>query len=190
MSSFLQQALSVLDVRSPLTPRCSDDLVAELQPFHGKHCTLFSMDIKDLYYSLEPKTLLERVGSFFLNNIVRFQSQSGIGVTDFLRILELNLRATMVQNNNRDFIQKRGICIGSVVAPILLEIYLSYLDLKLHDIIRNRSPSDVLVRRYAEDLLICSTDSKLAASLEKAAFDSSPELKLSVDRLEGVAYKF
>ncbi|CAN7978382.1 unnamed protein product [Ixodes persulcatus] len=134
--------------------------------------------------TLFAKTLLERVGQFLENNLVRFQSHSGIGEADFLRILELYLKATVVQHNNRDFIQKRGICIGSAVAPILSEIYLSYLDLKLHDIIRNRSPSDVLVRRYVDDLLICSTDSNLAASLEKAPLNSSPELKFSVDRPE------
>ncbi|CAN7990421.1 unnamed protein product [Ixodes hexagonus] len=148
------------------------------------------MDIKDLYYSLEPKTLLVRVRQFLENNLVRFQAQSGIAVADFLKILELYLQATVVRHDERVFIQKRGISIGSAVAPVLSEIYLSFLDLKLHDLIRNCSPSVVLVRRYVDDLLFCSTDASLTAALEKAACDSSPELKFSVDRPESGSLQF
>ncbi|CAN7939726.1 unnamed protein product [Ixodes hexagonus] len=116
VSAFLQKALAVLEVGSPLSLRCSDDLIADLQPFHGKQCCLVSMDIKDLYYSLEPKTLLVRVRQFLENNLVRFQAQSGIAVADFLKILELYLQATVVRHDERVFIQKRGKSIGSGVA--------------------------------------------------------------------------
>ncbi|CAN7943705.1 unnamed protein product, partial [Ixodes pacificus] len=182
VSSFLQKTLTILDTRSPLSLRCSDDLVADLQPFHGKRCTIFSLDIKYLYYSLEPKTLLARVSSFLEEHLVSFQSQSGISVQDVLGILEVYLGSTVVQHNGHRYIQQQGVCIGSAVAPALSDIYLRDLDLRLLESFKHRSPNEILVRRYVDDILVCSTDGSLADSLEKVVFEAAPELKFSLER--------
>ncbi|CAN7939559.1 unnamed protein product [Ixodes hexagonus] len=70
VSSFLRRALAVLEVGSPLYLCCSHDLITDLHPFYGKQCTLLSMNINGLYYSLEPKTLLVRVSQFLEKTIL------------------------------------------------------------------------------------------------------------------------
>lgn len=85
---------------------------------------MLSMDIKDLYYSLENTRLMQRVREALELNLVKFQSGSGISVESFLTILEFYLKSTVVEYEGRKYIQKEGVCIGSSVAPILAEVYL------------------------------------------------------------------
>ncbi|CAN8003234.1 unnamed protein product [Ixodes hexagonus] len=158
------------------------DLVSDIQPFHGKPCTIFSLDIKDLYYSLQPAILLSRVRLFLEENLVRFQSQSGMEINEFLRILELYLRSTVVNHNEQKYIQRQGVCIGSAVAPALSEIYLRSLDLKVHEMVKNCNPDSVLIRRYVDDILVCVLDSAMAGSIENTVYREAPELQFSIER--------
>lgn len=77
VSTFLQNGLSCLDFKRPLALGSFIDLISDIQPVHGKVCT-FSLDIKDLHYSLQPAILLSRVRLFLEENLVRFQPQSDI----------------------------------------------------------------------------------------------------------------
>lgn len=140
------------------------------------------MDIKNLYYSLDPKTLLNRVSNFLEDNLVEFQSQSKTSVPDCLRISELYLQATVVKYDGVDFIQKQGICIGSAVAPVLSDIYLSFLDVRLVGLIQSRSPGVILLLRYVDDILVCTTHASLSALVENFVYEGVPELKFSAKR--------
>lgn len=60
--------------------------------------------------------------------MVEFQNRAGISLDYFMTLLEFELASTFVCFNERLSIQRKGICIGSCVAPILSNIFLSRID--------------------------------------------------------------
>ncbi|KAM7307393.1 Reverse transcriptase (RNA-dependent DNA polymerase) [Ixodes scapularis] len=89
-------------------------------------------------------------------NLVKFQSGSGVTVESFLTVLDLYLKSTVLEYNNRKYIQKEGVCIGSSVAPLLAEIYLNSLDRVLFDKMIELSPNVGFIRRYVDDIFVCT----------------------------------
>ncbi|CAN7945243.1 unnamed protein product [Ixodes hexagonus] len=82
-------------------------------------------------------------------------------VESFLELLRFYLSATVVTFDGKTYIQKKGICIGSCVAPILCDIFLSQCDRE----IANRTSTKQISRifRYVDDylvLLTCCPDDK------------------------------
>lgn len=57
------------------------------------------------------------------DTLIRFQSTADIYLDSFLRILEFYQRSTLIEYEGVSFIQKKVVCIGSSIAPILSEIY-------------------------------------------------------------------
>lgn len=139
----------------------------------------------DLYYSLE--VLIQRRES------ISCRHSGPVSVTVWNCSFRLHRNSGVVPPGNgivhfgdQNYIQKQGVCIGvcikSAVAPVLSEIYLSVLDRELQEHIQNTSPGVVLVRRYADDLLICTTDSALAASVETSVYKGAPGCSSLRDR--------
>ena len=86
------------------------------------------------------------------NGVLAFQNRCGITVDNFLGLLEFYLGATVVSFEDQFLLQKRGICIGSCVAPVLSEIFLAEVDEGL-----DRAMQGVNVLRtfrYVDDFLI------------------------------------
>ncbi|CAN7938290.1 unnamed protein product [Ixodes hexagonus] len=82
-------------------------------------------------------------------------------VESFLELLRFYLSASVVTFDGKTYIQKKGICIGSCVAPILCDIFLSQCDRE----IANRTSTKQISRifRYVDDyldLLTCCPDDK------------------------------
>lgn len=128
VSKFLQRGLGLVPLEKSLTLRNSEELIRILSVNHGRNCSVLSMDIKDLYYSLEKKRLMNAGREFLELNLVKFQSESGISVEGFLTILDLYLQSTVLELEGQTYVQKEGVCIGSSVAPILAEIYLNTME--------------------------------------------------------------
>lgn len=172
-------ALSHLLLPESLSLRCSDDLIPILSQFHGKDCCAVSLDIKDLYYSLNEHELLRRVRAVIESQLVKFQTAAGLSASEFLRILELYLSATAVSYEGDLFVQSNGVCIGSAVAPILSEIYLNVLDVAVSTFLSSVSPVAIIVKRYVDDILILAVDPTLAENAVDVILSSSPELTFS-----------
>lgn len=68
---------------------------------------------------------------------IRFQNECGISVSGFIVLLTFYLNSMFVEFDDRLYIQKKGVCIGSVIAPILSDLVLvrhsRALDLALED---------------------------------------------------------
>lgn len=140
------------------------------------------MDIKDLYYSLEKKRLMSAVREVLELNLVSFQSSAGVSVEGFLTILDTYLQSTVVEQNNRLYIQKEGVCIGSSVAPILSEIYLNRLDSVVFDRINEIGPEHAIVRRYVDDIIVCTFKDGLSATIEGLIRATAPELGFTIEK--------
>ncbi|KAH9378446.1 hypothetical protein HPB48_018156 [Haemaphysalis longicornis] len=59
---------------------------------------------------------------------IRFQNAAGVSVSGFLELLSFCLRSTFIQYDGKPWLQREGICIGSRIAPILGDLFLSKLD--------------------------------------------------------------
>lgn len=79
LCKFLQKNLSLVPRPQPFAIKDSAQCVNRLLPLHGADLNAFSVHITDLYYSLEPVSLLDFVSdSIHEGGLVAFQNKSGI----------------------------------------------------------------------------------------------------------------
>ncbi|CAN7996196.1 unnamed protein product [Ixodes hexagonus] len=138
-----------------------------------------SLDIKDLYYSLDSVLLLERVRELLEENLVSFQAKAGISVGAVLELLTCYLKATVLDFNGDCYIQRKGVCIGSAVAPVLTEFYLNALDRKITEFVGSLGVGGVLVRRFVDDILVCAPNQPSATEIHNFILTAAPELKFT-----------
>ncbi|CAN7946294.1 unnamed protein product, partial [Ixodes pacificus] len=150
-----------------------------ISPLHQSSCTLMSLDIKDLYYSLDSVLLLERVRELLEKNLVSFQAKAGISVDAVLKLLTCYLKATVLNFNGDCYIQRKGVCIGSAVAPVLTEFYLNTLDKKITDFVGSLGGEGFLVRRFVDDILVCAPNQLSATQIHDFIVTAAPELKFT-----------
>ncbi|CAN7975565.1 unnamed protein product [Ixodes persulcatus] len=88
------------------------------------------------------------------NGEVTFCSSSGVSVDSFLELLSFYLAHTYVSFEGDLYVQKKGICIGSRVAPVLCDILLSSCDNAILEKLRCDGKNRIF--RYVDDFLIFS----------------------------------
>lgn len=118
LSNFLQFCLNVIKVDNPLSLRSSEKFTS-LSHLHSRPCEVVSLDIKCLYYSLHKSVLIHSVKNWLQENMVTFQSQTGIGVGSGISLEDLYLRSTELEVDGQTFALKQGVCIGTSLALIL-----------------------------------------------------------------------
>lgn len=158
VSCFLLEHLKSLDLHDPFGTKNSTDVIAFLKE-NKEIGSMYSVDVGDLFYSVPHADLFQSVRECIdLNGVVAFQNEVGISVNNFMSLLEFNRGSTIVSFGSELFVQKNGICIGSCVAPVLCDIFLSCIDRDLESTIDNGSVLQIF--RYVDDLLvILGTDS-------------------------------
>ncbi|XP_077541148.1 uncharacterized protein LOC144153370 [Haemaphysalis longicornis] len=159
LSRFLQKHLQMLRVDDPFVVKNSSEVIAYLDN-NSSVGSVFSVDIEDLFFSIPHDELLLCVQDCIdVNGATKFQNMTGISVEAFLSLLEFYLSATVVKFSGDLYTQKKGICIGSCVAPILSTIFLSSFDRRLQEEVSK----DAVLRifRYVDDYLICLSKQEL-----------------------------
>lgn len=92
------------------------------------------MDIKDLYYSLPQAALSDTLQEEIKKHgPVSFQNVVGTSVSRFLESLFFYLSNTVVRQEERFYVQKEGVCIGSCIEPILSDLLLAKYDRRLEE---------------------------------------------------------
>lgn len=126
LGEFLQRSLPQLKIDDPFLVRSPTEVSDYLQQQCPTHVFGFSLDIKDLYYSLPHSELMEVVSEGIDHyGSVRFQNASGVDANTFLDLLGLYLRSSLVEFNSEFFVQRKGVCIGSCLAPMLSDLLLA-----------------------------------------------------------------
>lgn len=153
MSRYLFRNLSNLLLDDPFSIANSDTLVHYLKDNATTRHSGFSLDVEDLFYSIPHNSLFAAVKECIeKNGTVSFQNQSALHLESFLELLAFYLTSTFVSFNGKYYLQKKGICIGSCVAPVLCDIFLSQCD---RAIAKSLSTTEVArVYRYVDDYLI------------------------------------
>ncbi|XP_072143101.1 uncharacterized protein [Dermacentor andersoni] len=125
VSQFLQKNLKLLTLNDPFRTKNSNDVVQFLRGNTDVGYG-FSVDVEDLFYSVPQRQLLSSVHECIeYSGTISFQNHAGVSVGNFLSLLEYYLRATFIVFNDQPYLQRNGICIGSCVAPVLVDIFLS-----------------------------------------------------------------
>ncbi|CAN7942713.1 unnamed protein product [Ixodes hexagonus] len=173
MATFLQKQLAPLDVGDPFRVANSEVVCDFLKDNEARRWSAFSVDVEDLFYSLPHDQLLASVRYCIeTNGELGFRNSSGVALEDFLEMLQFYLNSMVVGWNNSLFLQKQGVCIGSCVAPILSDIYLSGVDRAVESALGASAVKRAF--RYVDDFLVLyegaeedDTRSFVLASFEK-----------------------
>ncbi|MFA5925043.1 MAG: reverse transcriptase domain-containing protein [Methylococcaceae bacterium] len=103
-------------------------------------------DIQGFFDNIDHTLLMMEVGKFITD-------------TGLLRLIQLWLRATVV-DGNRQFVLHKGVAQGSPLAPLLSNLYLHHLDEALLD-------NNLCLVRFADDFLIlCKSQNRAEQALE------------------------
>ncbi|XP_075733145.1 uncharacterized protein LOC142775573, partial [Rhipicephalus microplus] len=153
VSRFLQGQLSALTINDPYRICNSQALVDFLRKDNPSCLSAASIDVEDLYYSLPHSELVESVQVCITqhNDELEFRSRCGLTVEAFLELLMMYLQSTVVGVGKDLYVQKAGVCIGSAVAPILSDIFLSRVDRKVSDSLAGIAEH---IFRYVDDYLV------------------------------------
>lgn len=112
-----------------------------------------SVDVEDLFYSLPHDVMMRRTRDCITNDNdeLAFVNRSGIPVEAFLELLSFYLQSTVVGFEDKVYVQKSGVCIGSKVAPVLSNIFLGKVDCDLQLALQGVATK---VFRYVDDFLV------------------------------------
>ncbi|CAN8014869.1 unnamed protein product [Ixodes persulcatus] len=121
-----------------------------MRPRNGRPSALTSRIYFIRYLRTSCLPLLEIV--LKTNGELGFRNSSGLAMDDFLEMLQFYLNSMVVGWNNSYFLQKQGVCIGSCVAPILSDVYLSGVDRAVACTLGASTVKRVF--RYVDDFLV------------------------------------
>lgn len=154
---FTMLSFSCFQLLDSLSLKNTDELIITLAPFHGQKCFVCSVDIKDLYFSLEETVLRSKLKQLLELNLVSFQSGARIAIEELLCLPDFYLKSTVIDLNQKYFVQKSGICTGSSLPPALAECYLNSLDICVTKFVQLCSGASVLVTKYVDKKIKMST---------------------------------
>lgn len=150
VSRFLQKQLKLLKIDDPYGIKNSSD-VSFLED-NQSVADFFSVDVEDLYYSIPHDELFRSVMTCIEESgEVDFRNGTGLSSESFLSLLEFYLSATFIGFENKLYIQRNGVCIGSCVAPALCNTFLSFVDRAFKSALDNDL---VQIFRYVDDFLV------------------------------------
>ncbi|KAH9373117.1 hypothetical protein HPB48_003527 [Haemaphysalis longicornis] len=154
LSRFLQKQLNGLHLGDPFLVRNSDEVVgffSELQAAGGG-ILAFSIEA-DMFYSIPKNGIMcavqERIDE---KGAVSFQNSAGMSSDNFMSLLDYYLSSTVVRSHGNLVMQKRGVCIGSCIAPVLSDLFLAKCDRQIS--CRLKDTSVIKVCRYMDDFLV------------------------------------
>lgn len=111
-----------------------------------------SVDVVYLFYSVPHTELVNVAKTCIAENSVRaFERVAAISVYNFTTLLECYRCSTFVTYEEKAYIQRNGIVIGSCVAPVLCDMFLAFSDRALAQVLDNANVHRVF--RYVDDFL-------------------------------------
>lgn len=116
---------------------------------------MFSVDIKDFYFSLQQDLLGEAVGEAIdTHGDIRFQNAWGINTSNFIEALTFYRSSTIIVYNDALYVQKDGVCVRSCLAPILSDLLLASFHRKLRQLLKPLRTNVTKISRFFDDFLV------------------------------------
>ncbi|KAM7309437.1 uncharacterized protein ISCGN_013068 [Ixodes scapularis] len=181
LALFLQKHLTAVPLDQPFRVGCSLEVLPYLRELHsaGPDVAMFSLDVTDMFYSLDVVVLMDCIEQAVTQSgVAKFQNSTGITLEAFLQLVDVYLRSTLVEHQGNIYRQKSGVCIGSCLAPVLSEFYMSSVDLAVERELGVEAPG-TKVFRFVDDYLVLHTAGTTSASIERVFSTHSQGLKFT-----------
>lgn len=101
--------------------------------------TAISIDVEEFFHSLQhnrPMSTLKQCITTH-NNALTVRPSSAIAVETLIELFSFYLGSRDISFYSKCYLQNAGICIGSGVAPMLSDIYLSNVDRVVEESVQN-----------------------------------------------------
>lgn len=134
-----------------------------------------SFDVESLYTNIDNQTALAAVVDLLRKNMasVNFFGMSG---QDIRHLLEACLNFSLFQFDGKYYTQKRGLAMGSRLAPVLAVIYMSALETP------SRSIPTLLFKRYIDDYLVVAESEENLDRIFRSLNTQSPHIRLTREK--------
>ncbi|XP_072051788.1 uncharacterized protein [Amphiura filiformis] len=158
ISSYLDSVLTPIVESLPSYVKDTNDALRIFDHFEfsGPNRLLFTMDVKSLYTVIHIDEALVAL-KYFLD---RTPSTNRPSTTTLIRLADLVLKLSSFEFNNKHFIQKSGIVMGTKLGPSMACIFMGYIiEDQIFSQYNGIKPD--LYRRYIDDIIgfsSCSRD--------------------------------
>lgn len=116
-----------MELRDTFLVRNSETIIDYLKGDANGMRSAFSLDVEDLFYSIPHDHLFSGARKCIeRNGEVSFANSSGISAESFLELEWFYLSHTYVSFQGDMYVQKKGICIWSCVAPVPPDIFFKF----------------------------------------------------------------
>lgn len=152
---FWQKRLNLLFIDNPYLIRSSPKVFSSLREDRGQVLKVVFININDMYNSLPHDRLLRCIeDSINTYGAIAFQNAQGISQSKFLNFINVYLMSTFATWDGYPYLQKKGVCIGSCIAPVLTDLYLAHHDRNLKATL---DTSKFIGKFYSFQLLMIAT---------------------------------
>ncbi|XP_064485835.1 uncharacterized protein LOC135398350 [Ornithodoros turicata] len=157
VSSVLRKGLNLVEVNDPYYLSRSEEVTAFLGSLREEKYDFRSFDVEDMFFNLDTGLLLRLVEEELDRvNPVTFSTETGMSSRSFVELLRIYLLSTTVEFQKGIYRQKKGVCIGSRLAPAQSNIYLAAFDRQLQGRLQRAAPNMLRICRYVDDYLLVS----------------------------------
>jgi hypothetical protein len=155
VGEMLQSKLDLIRVEDPFLVLDSQEVISKIEPLHQQKVRGFSLDVTDLYYSLNVGVLLQIVEDAVLKQgLVNLECTWGMSWNELKRLTELYLSSTAIEFKNKAYVQKRGVCIGSKIAAKLSDLFMANCDRTIKQVLDSKTEyAKTKISRYVDDQL-------------------------------------
>lgn len=152
LSSVLPE---ITNFKSEHSIKNSIDLITKIEPLHlPPSAKLVSFDVKSLFTSVPVKELKQILKDLVSNSSLNNQAQ-----TELLSLLNICIEQNYFSFNNKFYIQKDGLPMGSPLSPWLTEVYMNHFEGRLFNSNNHLIRNIVCWHRYVDDVFCIWTGS-------------------------------
>jgi hypothetical protein len=151
--------LNLFDVDDSFSVKNTAEAVEHVNQFHDKeYMKAVSFDAADMYFNMSHEIIMEIVEEQIVKyGMEKFTSKVGLEVFQFLELLEICLRTSIIKFDINDnlYIQKSGICIGSRIAPKIADLFTAKINKAIElDFKLEISQGLIKFLKYVDDYLV------------------------------------
>jgi hypothetical protein len=129
VSQFIQTGFSLVGIDDQWRGKNSNETVGRMAKLHGRKVKIFSLDIQDMYFSIN----IDMIKKLFKGKIVNGKENESvklkkISLNNFLDLVDIYFKHTIIKIDNVYYTQKDGACIGSNAARLASETFIEFVD--------------------------------------------------------------
>jgi hypothetical protein len=159
VESFLLKGLNLLVPDDPFRVKNTEEAVLRLGELHEVgDLKAVSFDAVDMYFNMEHDIILEIIEEEISKfGVIEFQNSVGLDVFQFKELVGICMKSSVVEDDvsGELFLQKKGICIGSRIAPRIADLYTARINRKIwQELLTEGVLERVWIMKFVDDYLV------------------------------------